>query len=174
MKTGFTLIELLTVVLIVGILSGVALPQYRKAVHKARVAEAQNILRVLYDSSERLAGEFGYRSYPALLTAKSNGASYGISRLDMFDADSYKSAVSANPCNIEADNFQLICENFSYKLNVANADKNYVVAKKLKSPYTGTLIVFDREEGEIYCQEASSDTEACDVFGLDTVSGISY
>ncbi len=50
---GFTLLELLVVVIIIGILAGIALPQYRRAVGKAELAQVISATKAVQNAQDR-------------------------------------------------------------------------------------------------------------------------
>ena len=49
---GFTLVELLVVVLIIGVLAAIAVPQYRKALERARGREAMGLVKTMFDAQQ--------------------------------------------------------------------------------------------------------------------------
>ncbi len=49
-KKGFTLTEILTVVVIIGVLTSIALPQYARSVERSRATEAMSVIKALNDS----------------------------------------------------------------------------------------------------------------------------
>lgn len=63
MNQGFTLIELLVVVLIIGVLSAIALPQYQTAVERSRATEALTQMNAVRTALERYHSQ--HEEFPA-------------------------------------------------------------------------------------------------------------
>jgi prepilin-type N-terminal cleavage/methylation domain-containing protein len=59
MRSGFTLLELVVVVIIIGILASVAVPQYMVTVERSRLAEGLGILGSLREAQLRYYAENG-------------------------------------------------------------------------------------------------------------------
>jgi len=54
-RGGFTFAELLTVVVIVGVLAGLALPRFMLTMERMKVSEGTSILTILYSAQKRYA-----------------------------------------------------------------------------------------------------------------------
>ena len=128
-KKGFTLIELLVVVLIIGILSSVALPQYTTAVEKARASEAWTTLKAINDAEKIRNMEAG-----------TQGEIYPFEELSVSFTD--KNGATATGTRFSGKHFEFYLGNYSrsggsepawawtntrgadYALNFANGKKN--------------------------------------------------
>lgn len=56
-SAGFSLVEMLMVVLIIGVLTAVALPNYARSIEKSRATEAMNLIKALNDAVYAYAAE---------------------------------------------------------------------------------------------------------------------
>jgi len=104
---GFTLIELLVVIVIVGVLSAVAIPQFLNQVRRSRTAEAQAALTEVGRASEVYRLDFGV--YPETYDDIKYGGDYGDKYMnDPWRAPNYEEPVatdvsSATPQGIRWD-----------------------------------------------------------------------
>lgn len=135
MKKGFTLIELLVVVLIIGILSAVALPQYTRAVEKSRVAEAKAGLKAIAQAQD----------------------AYMLSTPDGFATDDFSQLDITLP---NSGNWTYGLEETigpgTYALGAERTgQKYYILYMKGYGP----------EDGEFYCSPLDSANKGCEVFG---------
>jgi general secretion pathway protein G len=105
-KNGFTLIELIIVLTILGILVGLALPQYKYSLKKAREAVLKEDLYVLRNLIDKYYTDKG--KYPTSLQA-------------LVD-DGYLRRLPADPMTKKADSWVEVRENPSYEELVPNME----------------------------------------------------
>jgi len=92
---GFTLIELLVVIVIVGVLSAVAIPQFLNQVRRSRTAEAQAALTEVGRASEVYRLDLGV--YPKSYTTIKYGGPHGDKYMnDKWRAPNYQTPVTSN------------------------------------------------------------------------------
>lgn len=153
-KLGFTLIEMLMVSLVIGILSAVAIPQYRRAVQKADSVQALAMLKTLYDSSERLAGELGYKDVAHMIEHDSTRSA--LNRMDMFGSSNMPKG-----CSIGETSLHLKCAKFIYQVK-----GNSIDATQRTGSMAGTVLTFNRANQTITCTAPQTTPKACDVYGF--------
>lgn len=157
-KKGFTLLELLTVVIIIGILTSFALPQYQKVIEKSRFTKAQIMMKALMESRDRLVAEFGYDDYRALRAANN---SITPLRFDMFSAE-------ALPVNHTVTGQQVVGPEYTYSAIAGPAASDLVGAKITIGKYQGVYFLFDGRT--FLCNDnayQAGGDKPCDVFNLD-------
>ena len=106
---AFTLIELLVVVLIIGILSAIALPQYTQAVEKSRAAEAlANI------GSFKRAIDVWRLAHPDVSARGFTGDCYGAGELDIDIPSDWVQGTSGMATTISTPSHASCSKNFCY------------------------------------------------------------
>lgn len=144
MKKGFTLIELLAVVLIMGILTGIAVPQYRRSMERSRVTEAIQLLPAIYESRDRLATE-------KLCSYAWSADCAGKLKFTKLDIEMKGKSVG-----------DYLWETTNFTYNLGNQTQ-YVMARFKKGQFQGIQITYDGDN--LVCCADSADT--CDLMTVE-------
>ncbi len=111
---GFTLMELLVVILMIGILSAVAMPQYQKTVEKARATEAvltgKAIQEAVLRHVQRFPNDTSVTKQPQIADVNLTGGTWKAS-----DCETNAATADDRQC--------FVTKHFTYNISDANAIK---------------------------------------------------
>ena len=144
-NNGFSLIEILIVSLIIGILVSVAIPNYRRSVERARVAEVLTMLRSIYDSCDRIAVQ---NSMDTCLDA---AGTITFRQLDITAKGTFST-----------DGMTFTTSNFAYALG------NHISASPTRGAYVGATITFNGRTFTCTNGTAGDSKKACEAWGAST------
>jgi len=129
MRKGFTLLEILVVLIIIGILTSLALPQYNRVVARSQAAEALTILKYICDAEN--------------VYYASNGAYFKVVITD-------SSSVWENNLGIDSPNADgggaKTNSRFMYNTNATTARARAI---KVGEPFDGKVIYMNIEDNSI-------------------------
>ena len=164
-KKGFSLLELVMVCLMIGILTSIAVPKYRRAVDRARVGEAVTLVHSIYDSCERYAWENGPWTLDNGLSSRTCATAVAKGGATFRNLDiTIKGTYSDNGKT-------LFTNNFDYELTGFAGIPIIATYNKANNPYNGAKIYLD---SNMHLQCDASGTElgegqkACEVWGAST------
>ena len=154
-RSGFTLIELLVVVLIIGILSAVALPQYTKAVNKSRAATVEPVLENILEAGQGavLAG---------------NIDQYGSADLDSLDVTVPKQEIKMGSCTGSSTG-----DNWGFKHISSPSSSGVTDVATVWFTCGSSPLFFILTNNGTYCAEYSNQTSNCSQYGFSKKTTLS-
>ena len=160
-KSGFTLMELLVVVIMIGVLSSIALPQYRKAMDRSKAAEVMEVLPAIFEARERLRILNDYRWSSGSLVDEDDTA-VGVT-MRQLDIEVSGSVPNGGDCS----GYEWQTKNFCYDFIAAGSVAQACVAAKARwganRGLTGATIYY---RGDKFSCTDGSTAGACDILNV--------